>query len=99
MKKFIVVVFLFSLTLSLFSYNISDKAKVSLITADPGDELYSVFGHSAIRIKDKAFNVDLVFNYGTFDFSTPNFYMKFAKGKLDYKIDVSSYKEFIPVYM
>ena len=64
---------------SLFSQELSQNAVVSLITQDEGDELYAYFGHTALRIKDDSLGIDLAFNYGTFDFSTPNFYTKFAK--------------------
>ena len=69
--------------------------RVSLLTCDPGDELYSAFGHNAVRVLDRATGRDIVFNYGTFDFDTPNFYVKFARGKLDYMLSVSTYEQFI----
>src|SRR5699024_474509 len=56
--------------------------QVSLLTCAPGEELYSSFGHNAVRLLDLDTGRDLVFNYGTFDFDTPNFYVKFARGKL-----------------
>ena len=72
--------------------------RVSLLTCDPGDELYSAFGHNAVRVLDTSTGRDLVFNYGTFDFDTPNFYLKFARGKLDYMLSVSTYEQFILHY-
>lgn len=77
---------------------LSDKAQVSLLTCGSGEELYSVFGHTAIRIYDPANNIDIVFNFGTFDFDTPNFYLKFVKGDLQYFVSVSSYKDFVYTY-
>jgi len=65
---------------------LSDQAKISLITMAPGDELHSGFGHSALWIKDPLRRIDVVFNYGVFDFDTPNFYLKFMRGKLDYML-------------
>ena len=62
---------------------ISDSAVVSLITCSPGEEVYSKFGHTAIRVKDKTNNVDVVFNYGIFSFETEHFYYKFIKGETD----------------
>ncbi|WP_372752213.1 DUF4105 domain-containing protein [Labilibaculum sp.] len=79
--------------------NISRNAEISLLTCSPGDELYSQFGHSAIRIKDAENNLDLVFGYGTFDFNTPNFYPKFARGKLDYMLSYTSFKHFKNEYI
>ncbi|MFP4557055.1 MAG: DUF4105 domain-containing protein [Bacteroidales bacterium] len=74
--------------------NLSDSSKVSLLTCSQGDELYSIFGHSAIRVTDPVIGIDWVFNYGTFNFSDPNFYPNFVKGKLNYILDVSTYKRF-----
>ena len=73
--------------------------EVSLLTADPGTELYSSFGHSAIRMREIGpEGRDLVFNFGTFDFDTPNFYGKFATGKLNYMLSVATYDRFIIEY-
>lgn len=73
--------------------------EISLLTCDPGKELYSSFGHSAIRIRQTGIEgQDLVFNFGTFDFRTPNFYGKFATGKLDYMLSVTTYEDFIREY-
>jgi len=72
---------------------ISEGAKISLLTGSPGDELYSTFGHSAIRVLDPAQNLDSIFNYGTFDFNTTNFYVKFVRGQLDYKLSRESFRQ------
>ncbi|MGY5354035.1 Lnb N-terminal periplasmic domain-containing protein [Wenyingzhuangia sp. IMCC45467] len=88
---------LFLISLSLFSQKVelSDKAEVSVLTCAPGqNELYAAFGHSAIRVKDPAHNIDRVYNYGTFDFNTPNFYLKFCKGQLLYQLSSYEYKYF-----
>ncbi len=77
---------------------LSPKAEISLITCSPGNELYSLFGHSAIRVKDPLNRIDYIFNYGTFDFDTPNFYTKFAKGKLPYLLSVSYFSDFKRAY-
>jgi hypothetical protein len=73
--------------------------EVSLLTADPGTELYSSFGHSAIRLREIGSDgKDLVFNFGTFDFDTPNFYGKFATGRLNYMLSMTTYDRFIIEY-
>ena len=81
-----------------FGQKLSPYAKVSILTCAPGNELYSTFGHSAIRIKDPVFRIDKVYNYGTFNFETPGFYMKFVRGKLDYMLSVSPYRYFVISY-
>ena len=77
---------------------LSEKAHVSIITCGLGNETYSYFGHTAIRIADPVNNIDLVYNYGAFDFSTSNFVAKFAKGDLQYFVVVHPYNDFINEY-
>ncbi|WP_299213127.1 DUF4105 domain-containing protein [uncultured Dokdonia sp.] len=77
---------------------LSSEAEISLITIGPGPELYDSFGHTAIRVKDPRRNIDWVFNYGRFNFNTPNFYMKFARGQLLYTLWVTPFDEFIEDY-
>jgi len=102
MQKKILYIFIF-----IFGFNIvnhaqglilSDKAQVSVLTCGNGNQLYSIFGHTAIRIFDPAYHLDIVYNYGTFDFSTPNFYLKFIKGDLQYFISVSRFDHFLFAY-
>ena len=78
---------------------LSDKAEITLLTCGPGNELYSVFGHTAIRVYDPGTGTDIVYNFGTFDFSTPNFYAKFTKGDLQYFVSTSSYEDFVYTYV
>lgn len=61
--------------------------QVSLITVGPGDDLYSSFGHSLFWFDDPAKGLDASYNYGSFVFETDNFYLKFLRGTLPYKID------------
>ncbi|PTX61420.1 uncharacterized protein DUF4105 [Kordia periserrulae] len=77
---------------------LSPEATFSVITCGPGSELYSTFGHNAFRLKDPVYNYDVVYNYGTFDFNTPFFYIKFAQGKLPYQLGRSSFKNFVYAY-
>jgi hypothetical protein len=72
--------------------------QVSLLTCDPGDELYSAFGHNAIRVLDKNSGQDFVFNYGTFDFNVPFFYVKFTQRTLDYMLSVTTFERFLMEY-
>lgn len=77
---------------------LSKNAHVSVITCDLGNESYSLFGHTAIRITDLENQIDVVYNYGAFDFSTPNFVMKFTKGDLQYFVVAHSFTDFINDY-
>ena len=72
---------------------LDDSAQVSLITYTPGEELYQAFGHSAIRVKDDLLSIDRLYNFGVFDFETPDFYLKFVHGDLLYQLAVSPGEE------
>ena len=75
------------------------ESSVSLLTCGPGPEVYTYFGHSALRVTDPALRLDRVYNYGTFDFNVPNFYGQFIDGKLYYMLSVVRFQGFIPDYM
>lgn len=98
-KKLLPVLFCLFHSIS-FSQNqtLSPEATVSIFTCGRGNELYTTFGHTAIRIKDSINNLDVVYNYGAFDFRTSNFYFKFVKGDLQYFMNASSYDDFILEY-
>jgi hypothetical protein len=71
---------------------LSPQAEISIITMGPFQgELYSAFGHSGIRVNDPGISVDAFYNYGAFSFNQPNFYLNFARGYLNYKLDVDPY--------
>ena len=69
---------------------LSSSAKISLVTYSPGDELYMAFGHSAIRIDDPELGFDRLYNFGTFDMTVDHFYLRFARGDLQYQLSVDS---------
>ena len=77
---------------------LSPTATASVITCGPGNDFYTTFGHSAIRITDTAGGIDWVYNYGTFDFNTPHFYWKFTRGHLDYRLDREPFLDFMMTY-
>ena len=65
---------------------LSEQAEISVLTVGPGTTLNDAFGHSAFRIKDPSIRIDVTYGYGEYDFDAPNFYLKFAQGKLNYLI-------------
>jgi len=75
------------------------QSEFSLITCTPGNQIYNRFGHSALRFKDAKQGIDIVFNYGTFDFDAPGFVLKFIQRKLLYTLSVNDYKPFESVYI
>lgn len=79
---------------------LSENAEISVVTCGPGQqELYSAFGHSAFRVYDPVLEIDLIFNYGVFDFDQPNFYLNFARGFSYYKLGVMEYSRFREIYV
>ncbi len=99
-KNYILLLLLFLSVSAKAQYgSLSPAAEVSILTIGPGAELYDKFGHSAFRIKDTLSGVDVVFNYGKFDFDSPNFYTKFAQGKLLYELGISYYQPFFESYV
>lgn len=97
MKKHTVLIILFLLGFqNLFA---NDSIEISLLTCSSGKETFTAWGHSALRIIDKEANIDVVYNFGLFDFDTPNFYLKFIKGKLKYKLGIHNTNQFYKSYL
>jgi hypothetical protein len=90
----IVLVIFFAVMQNPASAQDSSRLRISLLTCTPGEELYSTFGHSALRVKDSNSVSDMVFNYGTFNFEEKGFYVKFIRGKLLYCLSWSSFEDF-----
>lgn len=99
-KKIVFLLLLLATAHNSLSQNIqlSKNACVSVITCGTGNESYSLFGHTAIRVQDTINSIDVVYNYGAFDFKTPNFVMKFIKGDLQYFAVANYYPDFINQY-
>lgn len=73
----------------------NDTLRISIITCDPGPDVYQIFGHTAIRVQNSGnTKYDYVFNYGTFSF-TDDFVYKFVKGETDYLLSVSDFQYFL----
>ncbi len=79
--------------------SLTENAEISIITVDSGNNLVDAWGHSAIRVRDASQGFDLAFNYGTYDFNTPNFYGKFAQGKLLYVLSLGHFHNFLRNYI
>jgi len=78
----------------------SSKAalQISILTCAPGEDVYTAWGHTAIRIIDSSKQTDIVYNFGTFDFDTPNFLLEFIKGNLNYFLSADNFQNFILEY-
>lgn len=77
-----------------------DSVEISLLTCQPHDEVYSLYGHTAIRFHDqhKASAIDAAFNYGVFDFKKSFFVLRFVFGLTDYELGAYPYNLFIEEY-
>jgi hypothetical protein len=95
--KFLIAL-LFFLPLKVFAQNDSCGLRISVLTCTPGDELYSTFGHSAIRVVNNVSHTDVVYNYGTFNFDEPGFYTKFIRGKLSFYLSTDDFDSFMQEY-
>lgn len=98
-KKLLSIIFLLVIA-NGFSQRtfLSENAKVSIITIGTASPSYALYGHTGIRFKDATNNLDVVFNYGAFDFETPNFMLRFVKGDLQYFVTSNSFAEFEYTY-
>ncbi|KAB1067310.1 DUF4105 domain-containing protein [Tamlana haliotis] len=98
-KTLSILFFLLAISLSSAQQHIlSETATISVLTVGPGNNLNDAFGHSGFRIKDRLSGLDVVYGYGEYDFDTPNFYLKFAQGKLNYLISKTEYNRFYQIY-
>lgn len=97
LKKYTLLLSLF-FSITGFSQTDDSRLQVSIITCAPGNELYSIFGHTAIRIIDSINQTDLFYNFGTFNFDDPNFLPKFVHGKLLYFLSIEEGNNFLLSY-
>ncbi len=79
---------------SLSAQPLSEQAGISLLTCGPGKELYARYGHTAVRVADPENGLDIVFNYGIFDFHTDHFYWKFMRGETYYQLGIETWNDF-----
>lgn len=100
MRKFrsYIIGLLLCIFVSTQAQTLSENARISLITCTPGEELYARYGHTAIRVCDEANDIDIIFNYGIFDFNTDHFYWKFVKGETWYELGAEPTWWFTQVY-
>ena len=91
MKGFRLLFFLLFFIATVLSAQ-QNQPTLSLVTVYPGNAIYSAFGHIAFRYVDKNNDIDVIYNFGTFDFRDPKFVPKFVHGQLDYFLSVSKFQ-------
>ena len=75
-----------------------EQVDISLITCTPHEEVYSLYGHSAIRYHDRRTGLDAVFNYGVFNYAKPHFVLRFMFGLTDYELGIAPARGFCRYY-
>lgn len=105
MKQFKIYyrIFLFLTSIIFLSTTVSaaeimDSVEIGLITCTPHEEVYSLYGHTAIHYKNQQTDEDLVFNYGVFNFKAPHFVARFVLGKTDYELGIIPIEPFCKYY-
>lgn len=75
-----------------------DSVDISLLTCSPGNEIWSLYGHTAIRFEDRLHHIDYSINYGMFDLRQKNFVVRFVFGLTDYQMGIEDYDRFLADY-
>ncbi len=75
-----------------------DSVDISLLTCGPGQEVWSYYGHTALRIQDKVHGTDIAVNWGMFSFRQDFFILRFVFGLTDYQIGIFPMSDFIAEY-
>lgn len=106
MKHKLLILLLIFCVANCFATNTRYKAwtedisntEISVLTCSPGDQIYSIFGHTAVRVCNPNIGLDAVINYGLFDFSQESFVYRFVKGETDYMCGAEAYNSFLYSY-
>jgi len=94
LKTFLILLFFVSFPLSAKE----NQPSLSLVYVYPGNAIYSTFGHVAFRFTDADCNIDVLYNFGTFDFFDPNFVPKFVRGQLNYYLGINGFRKDFKFY-
>jgi hypothetical protein len=97
LNNFVVLLLIILLTSNIASAQ--KDVKLSLFTCGTGSELYSSFGHSAIRVVSASDSIDMIYNFGIFDFNDPEFYSKFMNGIMLYMLGTQQTEDFLMDYV
>lgn len=98
-KQLFIFVFLLLILPLRAQLPLSSDSRISILTSYPSDEeVFTLYGHTAIRVFDPAQKIDYVFNYGIFDFQTPHFIYRFTKGETDYMLGFIDFRSYFIEY-
>lgn len=90
-RYLVLTLVLFMCQVGLRAQRVNDSITVSLLTCSPGNLVYEIYGHTAVRVEDHTLGTDVVFNYGVFEFNKPHFVWNFLLGKTDYMVQPLPY--------
>ena len=76
----------------------TDSVDISLLTCSPHEEVYALYGHTALRLLDHTTGEDFAINYGVFSFEQPHFVARFVFGLTDYQMGVCPFEMFCREY-
>ena len=92
------VIFTLLACFGMSAQTLGDSIEASLLTCSPGTEIYSLYGHTGLRIRNYTQGTDLVFNYGVFNFRRPHFTWHFMLGECDYEVAPYPFERFLYEY-
>ncbi|KAA3639417.1 MAG: DUF4105 domain-containing protein [Bacteroidetes bacterium] len=102
MVKKLTLSILFFFLLSNTGFNqsttLSSSAQINILTCGPGSSMTSRFGHTGLEVIDPELDLHEVYNFGTFNFNIPFFYVKYLRGSLKYYLGIKSYEGFLERY-
>lgn len=99
MFKKVAIFLCFLLPVLAHSNDLPDSLRVSVLTCSPGQEVYALYGHTAIRVQQPEKGIDEVYNYGIFSFSKPHFLWRFVLGQCDYMVQAYPWNLFVKEYV
>ncbi len=97
-KYLVLTITLTLLSVKADAVGLGQNSRVSLLTCSPGTEVWSNYGHTALRVCDPDTGLDVCFNYGLFSFSTPHFIWRFCTGETDYMVGAQDTGSFLDEY-
>jgi hypothetical protein len=100
MKKIIIFILFFS-SLASAQVQLSPAAKFGLVNVSTGsehDQIYQIWGHTVLHLKDSLNGINECYDYGTFNFNQPNFIGKFLQGTLPYQMTIVDFERLVDHY-
>lgn len=93
MKRLLSIIFvLVGACSAMAAYQPSEQAEISILVCSPGNDMYSQYGHAALRLRDTTKQIDEVFDYGVFYiFDYVDFVKNFLTGKMFYSVESQSF--------